>query len=380
MRKTILFMVALVSIILLTSCTKNELNYTVTEKDGVKTYRNKNIPANPDLKIEPIELFSIGREDKDNPDSSRTIHMLTGSAVDSKNNIYLIDTQTSSIKKFDRNGKFIKSFGRLGNGPGETVQPTNAAIFNDTIYVLDHTVSRFVRFDCNGNFIDNIKFDGGIPEFLRATANKKFIGFRNTAKNVDGEYLISLKLNLMDKVFNDLANFNNFEFVYDRENYPFFDMYFPFIFSQIDNNIYIPVNSENEYKINVYDGDGKLDHIIKKNYIKTKFAKNELDDFNLWAKNIFGLPEVKGTYKKAINGLYIDKYNRLLVNPAVQRSDSNKYDLIFDIFDKGVFQNRITLDIAKGYDYLNPDIMIDFVYDRIYVMDMTNSLIRVFEY
>ncbi|MDD3045195.1 MAG: 6-bladed beta-propeller [Candidatus Delongbacteria bacterium] len=380
MKKSLCVILALIALIIFSGCSKKELNYTVTENDGIKTFHNKNIPANADLKIIPKELFTIAREDSSSTDSTRTIHMLTCNLVDSKNNNYLLDTQTSSIKKFDSNGKFIKAFGRSGHGPGETVQPTNMAMFNDTIYVLDHTESKFVRFDCEGNFIDNIPFQGGIPEFLRATGNKSFLGFRHSTRNEEGNFIISLKLNLMDKVFNDLANFNVYEYKYTEGEYPFFDMYFPYIYSQIDDMIYISVNSENEYKIKVYDEKGKLDHIIQKNYIKTKFSENELDDFNLWATNVFGLPEVKGVYKKAINGMYIDKYNRLLVNPSIQRNDSNKYDYVVDVFDKGVFQNRLTFNITKGYDYLNPDVMLDFCYDRIYLLDMTNTELRVFEY
>jgi len=178
-------------ILLLMSCTKKDQTCTVKDVNGIKEYHNNNIPADPELKIEPKLLFSISREDENISDSTRTLKMISSISADSKNNIYLLDTKTSSVKKFDSSGKYVKSFGRTGTGPGESVQPTNMAVFNDTIYVMDHSASRMIRFDNNGTFINNLPVQGGTPQFLRSTGSNNFLGFKQTTRNEDGNFIIS---------------------------------------------------------------------------------------------------------------------------------------------------------------------------------------------
>jgi len=44
---------------------------------------------------------------------------IRGITVDNEENIYVIDWGNYRIQKFDKNGSYIQSFGRWGQGPGE---------------------------------------------------------------------------------------------------------------------------------------------------------------------------------------------------------------------------------------------------------------------
>jgi DNA-binding beta-propeller fold protein YncE len=58
------------------------------------------------------------------------------------------------ILKFDRHGKFIKEWGKLGTGPGEFDQPHALAIdSHNRLLVGDRNNNRVQIFDLNGNFI-----------------------------------------------------------------------------------------------------------------------------------------------------------------------------------------------------------------------------------
>jgi len=58
------------------------------------------------------------------------------------------------VLKFDRNGTFLKSWGRLGKGPGEFIQP-HALAFDSKgrLFVGDRSNNRIQIFDQDGNYI-----------------------------------------------------------------------------------------------------------------------------------------------------------------------------------------------------------------------------------
>jgi hypothetical protein len=60
----------------------------------------------------------------------------------------------SRIVKFDKNGKFIKTFGKLGSGDGEIKEPHAIAIDKqDRIFVADRNNARIDVFDKDGKFL-----------------------------------------------------------------------------------------------------------------------------------------------------------------------------------------------------------------------------------
>ncbi len=51
------------------------------------------------------------------------------------------DAVLCNIQKFDSNGNFLLAFGKMGNGPGEFIQPESIAIDkNDNVFVVDYGI------------------------------------------------------------------------------------------------------------------------------------------------------------------------------------------------------------------------------------------------
>lgn len=69
--------------------------------------------------------------------------------------IYVSDGYGNArIVKFDRNGKFIKAWGRYGDGPGEFNLPHSVAVdASGRVYVGDRENKRIQIFDGDGNFL-----------------------------------------------------------------------------------------------------------------------------------------------------------------------------------------------------------------------------------
>ena len=84
---------------------------------------------------------------------------INGIAVDTEDNVYVIDSSNGRVQKFDNNGNFLLKFGTQGSGNGQLSGPSAIAVDPSTnnVYVSDTYGgnARVAVFDQNGNFIRN---------------------------------------------------------------------------------------------------------------------------------------------------------------------------------------------------------------------------------
>lgn len=108
----------LFSFILITACQKQKTAWqgTVEETDGVVVVKNPRMPLDSEMRIAFVEELSIGVEEGDE-------NYMFGSEVllntDAEGNFYVTDWDKRIVNKYDREGRFLKSIGRRGQGPGE---------------------------------------------------------------------------------------------------------------------------------------------------------------------------------------------------------------------------------------------------------------------
>ncbi|MCK5147358.1 NHL repeat-containing protein [bacterium] len=87
-------------------------------------------------------------------------------ASDSHGNLYVLDSGNGQVKKFDCIGRFILSFGRSGQGPGELSQAQCIEISDDDrIYVGDNGNQRIQIFSAAGEYINVINLNTISIEF-----------------------------------------------------------------------------------------------------------------------------------------------------------------------------------------------------------------------
>ena len=73
-------------------------------------------------------------------------------AIDSSDNIYVVDNHNHRILKFSSNGSYITHWGQEGQGDGEFYYPYGISADSNFIYVSDTDNHRIQKFDLNGNF------------------------------------------------------------------------------------------------------------------------------------------------------------------------------------------------------------------------------------
>ena len=75
--------------------------------------------------------------------------------------IYVVETGNHRVSVFDFEGKFIRTFGKQGQGPGEFAKPTGAALLeNGDLAVADVGNNRIQIFDRRGRFLRSIGTHG----------------------------------------------------------------------------------------------------------------------------------------------------------------------------------------------------------------------------
>ena len=94
----------------------------------------------------------------------------TDVAWDAAGNIYIADgLGNARIAKFDKNGKFIKSWGSKGLGPGQFNEPHGIALdAQGNVYVADRANRRIQVFDGDGNF-KTMFLNAGTPQAICIT-------------------------------------------------------------------------------------------------------------------------------------------------------------------------------------------------------------------
>ncbi|MBN1224645.1 MAG: 6-bladed beta-propeller, partial [Candidatus Aminicenantes bacterium] len=142
---------------LMDACQKRKASWqgAIEDADGVIAVKNPRVPLYPEMKIVFEEELSIGVEEGDeNYMFGREIFLST----DNDGNFYVTDWNKKIVKKYDREGRFLKTIGRPGQGPGEFQNISEVRFDVDgNIYLNDIANRRISILTREGDFLRGIK-------------------------------------------------------------------------------------------------------------------------------------------------------------------------------------------------------------------------------
>jgi hypothetical protein len=346
--KSMLYFLALV-ILLFFSCSKKESTYKQYDLNGIRITENSTTPADSTFRIELKEIGFIDMENE--TDSNRYISMIANIDIDSEGSLYIMDDMKRRIHKYDKNCNFVKTFGRIGNGPGEFEYPGTINVRKDTIFVPDLTTLQVIKFDTDGNFIVNKRMN----DFSKFPSYPKKFGKGYVSESInilpDEEKGIVMyeDINLYDSRFNFIKHlYKNEYYANAGETDKLVNKALIITFN--DSLLYVYENSIDKYQIDVFDNEGVKIGEIRKNYRRIKTAQDK--------------------YANSVTRMQTDKYGRLWVS-VYDESKPKKY--VNDVFDNDIFINRVDLETEQGY-------FIYFVEDKLVAVNRENNNIKVFEY
>ncbi len=315
-------------------------NYEKIISDNIIIHKNKRIPSNKDYSINLEEKFVINAMDSTNGNISIPFCPI----FDNYENLYIVDSKTQKIHKFNLQKGYLKSFGGRGQGPGEFGLISYQMILNDTLFVFDRNQRKINKFSLDGTFLYQ-KQDRDQRMGKMAAFSNKYIISPKFIPSYDEK-----RCHIKSEVVVESNKFHKVKSLLKKENSYFWSSFslnildYAFHFCASRDKLYIGKISSSDYTINVYDKNLIKTEEIRKGYIRKKID----DKTRKRLATVFSIEGVKNNlsskYQKAINGIWIDKFERIWVLPGQEQQNNEVY---FDIFKDGIYLNSVKFKELK---------------------------------
>lgn len=281
---------------------------------------------------------------KENGDKAEYLINPARICIDSKENIFILEPEEKCVKKYSNTGKFLLSFGRAGDGPGEIKSCYSMKIDNkDNIVLYDESRGRLIKFNNEGKFADETNVPFSFENYFSTGSNEWYI-----EKTKEGTFLNNNgKLNILSLYSSDLK----IRFKIDSCNIK--DMkqltnprvgienpyYAKMVWSITNDNIWVAFTGE--YSVKIYSLEGKLirsftgkadrTRVTEKDK-KTYFDQLRLSDSG-GQSQLYNAPDwlVKATefpaYKPMISGMLSDLQGNVLIMTSNELKGKSVWDL-----------------------------------------------------
>lgn len=267
--------------------------------------------------------------------------------VDSSGDIYLMcmQTQANHIFKFSREGHFVKSFGRNGNGPGELSRPIHLSVTEgDEILVADAGNSKLSSFDVDGRLLRE-RTQKSMMTITHPLKNGKFVTFGMIMPEEEQDYL-EYPLYLCDENLNAIKKLESFRLENFRVTKRIRGTQPGFGFATSSDRIYT-VNEERGYEIFIHDLEGNFVRKIRKEYHPVKISedskKRALERLNEFQRQFTYFPDMYPPYRS----LFTDNEGHLFV--VTYEPGENPGENWVDVFNaEGAFIGRASWNIFHG--------------------------------
>lgn len=346
----VFFIVLLLSVfIMLVSCGKQEAEWkgTIEEVDGVTVVKNPSETVYGEIILDLEEDLSIGREDDDN----YMFYEVANIAMDSNENIYVLDSGNHRIQKFDFKGQYLQTIGKKGQGPGEFERPSRVFLDNqDNIYVSDGGGrwgnSRLIKmFNSHGEFEKVIHLESPISDFHVDSEGNIFAKAALRVERASKRAVV--KMNSEGKIIKSIAEFSKLESVTIRDKeravtFRALHNYTPRLcFSPLNEQAFSYAYST-EYQVFIMDNEGKSLLKIQKKEVPRSISQSEKKHVIERLEESISRSGRKwpdGVLEEACNfpstrpffrGIIVDDLQRLFllrVGSVLDRSEEREFDL-----------------------------------------------------
>jgi hypothetical protein len=250
--------------------------------------------------------------------------------VDEEENIYVLDRKEVCVKVFDKNGKYLRTFGRRGQGPGELQNPLRMyLVAGKEILIYDRSNSRLSFYSLQGKCLREIST--GKYWLARTIPDSK--------GNIIAELVIwgdkpITEIKKFDPNFNPIITIEAIEEIEEMRPYLVNDLVYSHFNVRVmkNDNIVWGYPQDFKYEIFVVNPEGKTIRKIVKDYNPVKVTKEDKEKLK---KERFGDRELPPKYKLEFPKNYYPYHlficgddGRIYVRTNEQNNEGNfRYDV-----------------------------------------------------
>jgi hypothetical protein len=317
--------------------------FKVRTEKGVTVVTNGRKPDPPKgaaTKLILEEIYAVG-SGASPEESFNTISALD---VLEDGTVYVLDTKDSQVKVFDGRGRFLRAFGRKGQGPGELNQPVGLIITPENeVFIEDALNQRLAIFSLGGKFLRNISTAKALGFSGIKMDSRGVIIARSMGLGEAGKMLFDVKI--YDKDLNPKIKLAVVEFPISLQSKidPFSTTNMIYA---LDDQGHIFLGSQKGYEIKVLSLEGKLIKTIGRDYDPIAITKEDKDEMlkalpNVSGVNLKDMIRFPSVFPPYANFILADE-GRLLVQ--TYEKGRLKKEFYWDVFDaEGRFVAKIPI-------------------------------------
>ncbi len=304
-------------------------------ENGIPVFYNPKKPVPPagsprSLSLQPD--LTIGEDDTD-PNSM--FSRLRSIQIDDQDNIYALDTKETKVKVFDKNGKFLRAFGKTGQGPGEIDRPYRMEMTRDNrLVIADMGNNKLACFGLDGSCLQEIP-TGKYRALTRYKFDSKGDIYAEIRTFEETKWTSELKKFGPD--LTPLATFASFE---EKRPDPLLIQAFSRVYSlqtRSDDLLVWTIAQGDSYEFSIVDEKGKTIKRFNRAYDPVKIPASIKDRLRKEILGDQGIPpgikfEVPGHFPY-LDYFIIDDQDRAYVRTYAYEEKEGDYWLWHDVFD-----------------------------------------------
>jgi hypothetical protein len=327
-----LFIIILALILLVSGCgqEKEAWKGTIRKEGGITIISN---PKEPIYQGEVLKLekeLVIGGAEAAGEGAFSSIGPSGSVDIDDEGNIYILSPRDAAVFVYDPHGRFLRKFGRPGQGPGE-LGPVQSIFISDDTVVINDLSRKISIFSRNGNFLRSFSTKGFLLYFPRFDREGNIYAFEPGWL----ESHPAVKLLKFDSQMNLIMEIARYPI--PEPDKPL-DPFAPFPYWQMTPDDRLVFGRPEDYVIEFYDSDGKLLRKVSKDFSPVRITEEEKERQK---RNFSGEIQFRLEYHPGFGRFICDDRGRLFVQTFEQSSTGGYLHDIFD--DKGRFVTRISL-------------------------------------
>jgi len=237
---------------------KNAWRGSVEEANGVTIVRNPEEPINKGSLFSTEEELSIGSKEGNGAYAFSDISHLT---ADDQGRIYALDRKESHVKVFDAQGRYLRTIGRPGQGPGDLNEPIFVYFLRNELLVTQY--ERLSFFSPDGDLLRTVPMVKETPNRARCNSRGNIIG-TTTFFDPSTPNTFAHVLKLYDPEINPIKELARIQL--ERSLGRNVNPMRPTVYMTVDDQDNIIFGYPERYEIQIFDPDGNLKRKILKAY------------------------------------------------------------------------------------------------------------------